>query len=264
MPIVRFEEKTRDHALRLGVTLTFVERRRRVLAAYLEGRRLPVNTPKAIEDDSASDIMRTLAVSRCERQEENADQGTEPIIHLIPADMPVTADLLAGRKRCQRQHPRLISMAKSCPERLRLPYGYRRAPDGTIMPDPDEADAIRVAFDLLIDLSATASSPSWRLVADQLHARGYRRRHRERWRGQDVRTLTRTTIYAGYVRCNKYGIGDDIRPYAAITQPIISLAVFVRASELGYGKGEPWLHRMKALIGNESICPAMDPKLPIP
>lgn len=251
MPIVCYQETIRQHAQRLRVTVSFVEKRRRALRALLEGHPLPAAMPKPVWNASAADLMRTLAVAP-QQPPQDAD-GEARIIEFIPVVLPATEDLLAGQRILQRRRPRLMTMAAPCTNGLRLPYGYRRHPDGTILPDQAEAEVIRRAFTLIVALGTGDVAALWQSVADRLNADGCCRRHDQPWRATDVRALTRITPYVGYVRRNDFGIGDAVERFPEIRQPILSLDLFVEAAEFGYGKGEPWLQLLKAILRHELI-----------
>lgn len=251
MPIVCYQETIRQHAQRLRVTVSFAEKRRRALSAQLEGRPMPAAMPKPVWNASADDLMRTLAVAP--QQSSESAGGEARIIKLIPALLPATEDLLAGQRVLQRRRPRLMAMAAACTNGLRLPYGYRRHPDGTILPDQTEAEVIRRAFTLIVALGTGEITALWQSVADRLNADGCCRGQGQSWRAADVRALTRITPYAGYVRRNDFGIGDAVERFPEITQPIVSLDLFVGAAEFGYGKGEPWLQLLKAILRHELI-----------
>jgi hypothetical protein len=237
MPLVCYQENTRQHAHRLRVTLYFARMRRRVLAARLEGRALPSNAPTHLRQATPQTLMATLAV----KPHLQRDEGEEETLVLIPTSTPATQDRLQGQNARRRQRRRL-ALGKSSP-----PYGYRRTHNEAIVPDPDAAHAIQLAFALILTFAARGGRAPWALVAVELNAAGYVRQNGKPWTGEHVRALTHTPLYAGYARTNRRGLGDAIESAANITEPLVDLQTFVQAARLAHRTTPLWLDELASL-----------------
>lgn len=241
MPIVRYQENTRQHAYRLHVTRYFARIRRRVLAAKLEGRALPGDAPAHLQQVTPRMLMATLAVTPHLQK----DDGGEETLLFVPTAMPATADRLQGQRSRQRQRRRLAGHQSPRVGKV-VPYGYLRTKKG-IVPDPDAAPAIQLAFTLILTFIAGGERAPWHHVARELNAAGYVRQSGKPWTGEHVRALTHAPHYAGYARSNHWGLGDTVEHVADIKEPLVDLQVFVQAARRAHRTTPHWLVELASL-----------------
>lgn len=79
------------------------------------------------------------------------------------------------------------------------PYGYRKGPDGRLVPDPDEALIVRSMFE------RRAEGESWQGIARALNDRGIKCRRAVGWTHSRINKIVANRVYLGELRS-----GDDI------------------------------------------------------
>ena len=252
--MVRFHESILDHAVRLQVSRRFLLLRRRALVAKLSGLPLPIQTPHRLCLESAQELMQTLAVC------EVATAGNGRMHYLAPAVKSPSADLLRGqhffRRICGAQT--LTSFAVDDIAHCRLPYGYCRDEEGLIRIDPGAGPVVQLTFALIIGLDNGETTP-WAPVAAILNAAGHRTATGKPWNLVDVRSLTHVTAYAGYVRCNRKGLGDAVERLTAIPEPLVGLDTFVRAAIRPRGKTPTWLTALATATEQQEVGHLLPP-----
>ena len=75
------------------------------------------------------------------------------------------------------------------------PYGYRVSQDGTLQEVPDEAQVVRLIYDLYVEQRAGLRS-----IAHQLNTDGYRTKRGGNWNIVSVRAILRNSAYIGTYR----------------------------------------------------------------
>jgi hypothetical protein len=255
---VIYQETEKEHAARIGRPTRDVRVRRRLLIARLGGARLAGRRNDRIPDGllnaTAVTLMAELAV-RIVRTAGPARRRGQAIL-LVPE----TGGVTEGSNR--RQVLAVVCMAGAEPppqRRPNPPYVYRRGADGGLVSDPQAGPAVKLAFSLIRAYADQTGRVSWTAVAETLNSRGYLRRGRQPWRGDDVRALTEVTTYAGYALREGRSAGEaagEIARAAEIARPLVDLPTFLRAAQMGRGRHTGWLHQLEALAAVPEIAHA--------
>ena len=107
---------------------------------------------------------------------------------------------------------------------------------------------VRQAFIIIAKNANGRRTIDWKDVTSQINEQGSRRSLDRLWTIKDVRELTRTTSYCGYVRFNAEGLGDAVELLPEITEALIDLQTFIQAARVGPGKNEPWLRALEEIL----------------
>ena len=247
MTIIRFQESIGQQASRLNVSPKLLRNRRKTLLSLLENKPLPPETPQFLQNASDSDLLRALALTP-EISTPPPGEGDEPVMWLTPSSLPPARSLLTRYYMRSKYTPQLRSFAVPDLGSCRLPYGYQRRADGAIIPEPDAAAMVRLAFAVIVASAEGRRTIAWEEVTRQINARGSRRSRGKPWVVSAVRDLTRITSYAGYIRLNAEGLGDAVELLPEIAETLIDLDTFVKAARVGPGKNQAWLRALEDIL----------------
>ena len=270
MTKVTFQETEAAHADRLGVARNFVRVRRRVLSERLGGPvardRRGDNIPERVRQASTPALLVSLQVQVAATNRQTS-RG-EAVVLLTPLAGAIPEELRRGQALTALRAMGTVRLGGAGLPRRKLnpPYGYQRAADGQLLPDPQDGPAVVEAFRLIAAGADRAGRVSWVTIAEQLNHQGWRRQRGQLWGGDDVRDLTEVTTYAGYVRRNwragRTGAAELIRA-TAIPQPLIDPLTFLQAARLGRGRGTQWLLQLAAHVADQP-APAAPPPAAAP
>lgn len=243
MPSVQYQETTYQHANRLSVAIYFARTRRRVLAAKLEGRKVPIVWPRQLYQATSDELMATLAV----KTQSQEPDGCEETLWLIPTTTPLTVDRARGQINLRRYRKRSAADMPAGRKQEPLPYGYRWTTKKTIVPDPESYRTLQLAFGRITRAIENGIASPWDAIAAELNAVTPNATRLNPWTAKDVRALTHEPRYAGYIRTNHMGLGDDVEPDVAIEQPLVDMPIFLQAAHLGHRTIPYWLESLEMM-----------------
>jgi len=126
----------------------------------------------------------------------------------------------------------------------RLPFGYRKGPEGLAVVVPEEAEVIRMAFE-----AYSTGGYSDQKIADLMNEQGLPTRTGRRWSKDSVRDFLQNAFYVGYVKYH-----GDLLP--GLHEPIISQELFDKCQQVRRSRrGAPRSHspRLRTYMLNKLI-----------